>query len=77
MRRWFDGLVRQVISFRYISNDNGKRTRVEMLSCGHEQAFEAKKKSDANPYQRSICTLSPHQNRVCRQCEPDRYGHTT
>lgn len=55
--RFWDGYLRWPVSARHVGTYN-QRVRVEMLDCGHEQAFVGNKGNRG-------CTGA----RVCRQCE--------
>ncbi len=70
-RRWFDGLVREVVSVRFVktSHHTGPE-RIERLSCGHEQCFEGNRKGDG-----PTGVGGPKRFRVCQSCSIDRYGH--
>jgi hypothetical protein len=74
--RYFDGLVREVKSVRH-AGDRGSLIRVELLECGHEQVFYGKTliRKDGMRQGKGI-GRNVIQSRVCRTCQPSRYGHS-
>lgn len=60
--RYWDGFVRSVVSARHVNaSNNNVRVRVELLSCGHEQAFCGNKASHGG-------SKGAKGSRVCNTC---------
>ena len=68
-RRWWDGLTRRVISARHVRITGTSPVRIELLSCGHEQAFTGGLRDDTNKRAGGGMGQSPRQFRVCKICD--------